>query len=255
MRCSRLVRRRRHRVVLHCPGQADAERVRRELQRLHARRAAQRDAVFLDRSGPSDPRALGRRLQHRAAALLARLRYPGGVRCRTRPATGGVNPARCFARAPAQQHRPVSACRWMRDGGHVSPGTLWVKKALDAGPFMRTRTRGFPSWPTTSRVGRPDTFSQTAQNIRHNRLPTGRAIRLARRRNDAPGPLCYRSCRRWCRAPPSLPVFPAGRRTRRSQPSASSAGSRCSICHIRREAGATARLSAPSTSCPRNSAG
>lgn len=29
-------------------------------------------------------------------------------------------------------------------------GTLWRKMALDAGPFMRTRTRGSPSWPTIS---------------------------------------------------------------------------------------------------------
>src|ERR1700677_3448178 len=34
--------------------------------------------------------------------------------------------------------------------------------ALDAGPFMRTRTRGSPSWPTV-RTERPDTFVQTVQ--------------------------------------------------------------------------------------------
>ncbi len=37
-----------------------------------------------------------RRLQHRAAALIARLRDPGRIRCRARTATGGVNPAHCF---------------------------------------------------------------------------------------------------------------------------------------------------------------
>ena len=38
----------------------------------------------------------------RAAALLAPLRHPGGVRRRTRKATGGVNPARCFTCAHAR---------------------------------------------------------------------------------------------------------------------------------------------------------
>ena len=36
--------------------------------------------------------ALDRRLQHQAAPLLAWLRHTGRVRCRTRTATGGVNP-------------------------------------------------------------------------------------------------------------------------------------------------------------------
>jgi putative transposase len=61
------------------------------------------------------------RLQHRAAALLARICHPGGIRRRTRRATGGVNPARCFTRAHARQHRPVSGCSWMKNGGHVRP--------------------------------------------------------------------------------------------------------------------------------------
>jgi len=54
---------------------------------------------------------------------FARLRHPVGVRRRTRTATGGVNPARCFTCAHARQHRSVSGCRWMKGGGHVIAAT------------------------------------------------------------------------------------------------------------------------------------
>ena len=83
------------------------------------------------RAGSLDPRALGRRLQYRAPSLLARLRHTGCVRRRTRKATGGVNPARCFTCAHARQQRLVSGCRWMKDGGQVTR------------PPARTRTGGF----------------------------------------------------------------------------------------------------------------
>ena len=70
--------------------------------------------------GPRDPRPLGPRLQYRAAALIAWLRHTGSVRCRTRTAMDGADPARCLTRAHARQHRQVSGCRWMKDRGHVS---------------------------------------------------------------------------------------------------------------------------------------
>ncbi len=47
---------------LYRAGQADAERVRRELEWSHARRAAQQDAVLHGPSGPCDPSPLDRPL-------------------------------------------------------------------------------------------------------------------------------------------------------------------------------------------------
>ena len=88
----------------------------REMNRLRT----ERDAVLHGSPGSLDPGALDRRLQHRAAALVVGLRYAGSLRCRARTATGGVNPARCFTRAHAGQHRSVSGCRWMKDWGHVN---------------------------------------------------------------------------------------------------------------------------------------
>ncbi len=64
---------RRRRLALHRPGQADAERLLRELQRPHARRAPERDAVPGSSPCPREARELGRRLQHQAAPLGARL--------------------------------------------------------------------------------------------------------------------------------------------------------------------------------------
>jgi hypothetical protein len=46
--------------------------------------------------------------------------------------------------------RAVEVCGWWkRDGLTVNrcPESLWLKMALDAGPFMRLGTRGSPSWP------------------------------------------------------------------------------------------------------------
>jgi len=73
-------------------------------------------------------------------------------------------------------------------------------------------------------------------------------------RSDAPARSCCRSCRRCGPARPSPLASPAWRRTRRSLPSAGSDGTRCSTCHTRPAAGATASPSAPPTSCPRRRA-
>ena len=64
-------------------GQADAERLLRELQRPDARRAAQRDPVPQPCSCPRRDRGLGRGLQPGETALGPWLRNSGGVRRRT----------------------------------------------------------------------------------------------------------------------------------------------------------------------------
>ena len=86
------------RMALHRAGQADAERLRRELQRPDARRASQRDPVPRSRSRPPAHRRLGRRLQHRKAALLAWLPNAGGL-CRTLTAPTGAKPAEALIAA------------------------------------------------------------------------------------------------------------------------------------------------------------
>jgi len=58
------------------------------------------------------------------AALLAQLGHTSGFSRRTRKATGGLKPCRCFTRAAARQKRSVSGCRWMKGGGLSSPH--WV---------------------------------------------------------------------------------------------------------------------------------
>lgn len=63
--------------------------------------------------------SLGRRLQHRAAPLVARLSYPVCVRCRTRKATGEVKPRPLLHCAHARQHPSVSGRSWKKDRGHV----------------------------------------------------------------------------------------------------------------------------------------
>ena len=72
-----------HRVEWHyiAPGRPMQNRLHRILQRPHARRASQREPVHRSRSGPPAHRRLGRRLQHREAALLARLQNAGSL-CR-----------------------------------------------------------------------------------------------------------------------------------------------------------------------------
>ncbi|CAM4035240.1 hypothetical protein PARU111607_01165 [Palleronia rufa] len=68
------------RVALHRAGQAHAERLRGELQRANARRAAQRDHVPEPGSRTRRDRRLGSRLQHRAPTLGLRLPNPGRLR-------------------------------------------------------------------------------------------------------------------------------------------------------------------------------
>ena len=62
-------------------------------------------------------RRLGRRLQHRATAFVARLRHTGRIRGRT---STGRFAAGCNRRRGRRQQRSVSGCRWMKAGGHVS---------------------------------------------------------------------------------------------------------------------------------------
>ena len=69
------------RLAFHRAGKADAERLLRELQRPHARRASQREPVPRPRPCPGKDRELGRRLQPAAAAFGAGLSHAGGL-CR-----------------------------------------------------------------------------------------------------------------------------------------------------------------------------
>src|SRR5881296_255745 len=70
-----------HHVEWHyiAPGKTDAERLHRIVQRQDARRAAQREPVSRSRPGSANHRCLGRRLQHRQAAFLARLQNAGSL--------------------------------------------------------------------------------------------------------------------------------------------------------------------------------
>ena len=73
----------RPRLALHRPGQAAAERLRRELQRPAARRVPERGGLRQPRRGPHRHRALAARLQPRPAALRPRRADPDAVRHRT----------------------------------------------------------------------------------------------------------------------------------------------------------------------------
>ncbi len=84
------------RLALHRARQADAERHLRELQRAHARRALERDAVLRPRPRPQGHRDLGRRLQRASASLGSALPDPRGL-CR-HPHRNG---------RPAEQPRPA----------------------------------------------------------------------------------------------------------------------------------------------------
>ena len=75
-RHTRLNKRAPHRLALHRARQADAERHLRELQRAHARRAVERDAVLRSRPRQDRPRALGRRLQRMPSPLGSALPDP-----------------------------------------------------------------------------------------------------------------------------------------------------------------------------------
>ena len=69
------------------PRQTDAEWLRRELQRAHARRTAQRGGVHQHGPGPRRHRHLGGRLQHRQAALRPGIPDTGGP-CRQTQSNG-----------------------------------------------------------------------------------------------------------------------------------------------------------------------
>ena len=134
-RGARLVGPGRRGLALHRAWQAHPKRLRRELQRPHARRASQRDPVLHHRPGPGGPGPLGRRLQHRAAPLLARPRHPGRLRRRARPAAPRPRPGRRLTRAPARQSTPASGRRWSPlderwGSGHFTPHPFQPGNAL-----------------------------------------------------------------------------------------------------------------------------
>ena len=68
------------RAALHPSGETDRERVRGELQREVSRRVSERALVSQRCRGAADYRGLARRLQHGAAAPLARPADAGGLR-------------------------------------------------------------------------------------------------------------------------------------------------------------------------------
>ena len=78
---------------------------------------------------------------------------------------------------------------------------------------------------------------------------------LCQLHSDVLGLLCCRSCRRRCLAPPNRQAFRALRRTRQSPLIVGSGERRCSTCDIRPANDAIARLSAPSKTCLRSTAG
>ena len=99
----------RARLALHRAGQADPERLRRELPRPDARRVPQRASVLLDEPRPGGDRRMGRRLQHRPPAFGDRLSHPGSLRRAPRPATGTGAPPPRKLRADARCYRPDNA--------------------------------------------------------------------------------------------------------------------------------------------------
>ena len=114
-------------LALHRAGQTDPERICRELSGADARRMPQRAPVLFDEPRPRRRRRLGRRLQHRTAALGDRLHDASRLRRDPEAATstGAAPPrklrtdARCYCRANAQFSTHDSSSRWMSDGGHV----------------------------------------------------------------------------------------------------------------------------------------
>src|SRR4051812_4015268 len=76
-----------------------------------------------------------------------------GRSCATTPGTSpAVTPRRRTDRLATitRRREPWRVCGWWkRDGLTVNrcPGSLCRQMALDADPFMRTGTRGSPSWP------------------------------------------------------------------------------------------------------------
>lgn len=141
-----IVRRGKDRVALHHPRQGDPERVRRELQRTDARRVAQRHAIHRLCPCPREDRGLERRLQHRAAALFAGIRRPGGIRCSPEKARGCFTShsrwlryaAPCFTHALAQQRCRSCNRDWLR--GEV---TSFHQNLTESSPPM---VRGSPGY-------------------------------------------------------------------------------------------------------------
>src|SRR5262249_43292350 len=136
------------RLAFHRAGEADAERLLRELQRPHARRTSQREPVPLSRSRAPDNRQLGRRLQPTSAAFRARLRIvyaanltatrgPGNPDQPARPhiappTPDGVNPAEALIAA-----EPIFTGRsWRPAIGPIQALTsarMWRRCAPDHG--------------------------------------------------------------------------------------------------------------------------
>ena len=122
----------RRRLALHRAWKAAAERVHRELQRPAARRAAERDAIPLTAARACRAGGLAARLQQRAPALQARLDDASGLRrCprrRGRPgrcASLGLRaPASCLPANRRLKSTPDSRLNWMKNGGHVTGGSL-----------------------------------------------------------------------------------------------------------------------------------
>ena len=98
------------RVALHCPGQADAERLFRELQRSPARRMPQRDDVHVTAPCTVRGGCLAGRLQKRQATLETGRENP---RRESRAnLSGGMPPDRLASPQPNIMKEPYSTSDW-----------------------------------------------------------------------------------------------------------------------------------------------
>ena len=142
---ARLGARERRGLAFHRPGQADAERLLRELQRPHARRVAQRDDVLRSQPRQSQDRRVGRRLQPPPASLGPGLSDPGRFRGQPSPqhVAGFRNPdqlRRPHVATPAPHGvktiRNSNRCR-MKVRWQVRPYRQYVEDSYPAGRVTR----------------------------------------------------------------------------------------------------------------------
>ena len=99
-----MVGRSRRRLALHCAGEADAERLRRVIYRLPARRVAQRDAVPIAAAYPRPARS--RRADYNTNRPHSRLGWlPSHLR--SRPAVRCASLTRRLRYADRRHHRPA----------------------------------------------------------------------------------------------------------------------------------------------------
>src|SRR3989442_1290012 len=141
----------RHHARLHPPGEADAERLRRELQQPAPRRMLERPLVCNGDRGAADDRSLAGRLQHPASPWLPRPSNAGRFRRRLE----GGDPPPNVVILRCQLDQKWGAPHWSVPPWPAGGGSVTWRQRPRSSPTWRQRSWSRP-WNEPSPSSPPD---------------------------------------------------------------------------------------------------